>query len=81
MKNVLLKNVPEEAWITFRSESIFHNMKSAEFLVYLLAEYKKKNTNSKWKNILGWKSSRSKEEIEKHELLIKKNRLEFKMVK
>ncbi|MGV8085764.1 MAG: hypothetical protein ACP5N9_05950 [Candidatus Bilamarchaeum sp.] len=82
MKTVLLKNVPEEAWIQFRSESLSHNMKSAEFLVYLLSEHKKrKHENSNWQNILAWRSKRSKEEISTHQAKVLKNRSEFKMVR
>lgn len=82
MKSVLLKDVPEEAWIAFRSESISHNMKSGEFLVYLLNEHKKRtHGKSKWASILSWRSGRSKEEIEKHEAQIRKNRSEFELVR
>jgi len=79
MKTVLLKNVPEEDWITFKTEAIGHNMTIGEFLAYLIREHIKKHDNTRWKRILSYRSTRTKEEIEEHEKQIKKFRETFKL--
>lgn len=77
MKNVLLKNVREEDWVTFKTEAITHSMNLGEFLAYLVQEHAKRHDNSRWKRILDHRSGRSKEEIKAHEETIAKFRETF----
>lgn len=77
MKTVLLKNVPEDAWLSFKAEAVTHDMNMGEFLAYLISEHAKKHDNTRWKKILSYRSGRSTEEIEKHEEHVKKFRETF----
>ncbi len=79
MKNVLLKNVPETEWITFKTEAINHEMNLGDFLGYLVREHKKMHNENRWKKILSYRSGRSEEEIKKHKEFITKNRKEFSL--
>ena len=78
MKTVLLKNVPEDAWISFKTEAITHDMNMGAFLAYLIKEHSKTaHAADRLKRILSYRSGRSTDEIKKHEEFIARFRKEF----
>ncbi len=80
MKTVLLKNIPEEDWIKFKTEAAAHDMKMAQFLSYVLREHTdKKHSKGRWEAILRWRSGRSMAELNKMEKKLTDLRHGFKL--
>ncbi|MBS3068303.1 hypothetical protein J4450_06365 [Candidatus Micrarchaeota archaeon] len=80
MKTVLLKNVPEEDWISFKTEAAAHNMKLAQFLSYVLRDHTEKtHVKERWARILSWRSGEGKATISKMAKKINKLRHSIKL--
>lgn len=50
--DVCIKNIGEDYWRSFKSESVKHGLKMGDFFNKLIVEHQKKCENSNWDKVL-----------------------------
>lgn len=80
-KNVLVKNMPEDAWTSLRSEAVLHDMNVGEFIAHLIKEHKKKHLDAKnkWDQIINQRLNLTAQEWTEFEERIMHGRKTFKL--
>ncbi len=50
--DVCIKNIDDDDWTAFKSESVKHGVKMGEFFSWLVEEHEEKCTESNWDKVL-----------------------------
>ncbi|MDO8741284.1 MAG: hypothetical protein Q7J54_06970 [Candidatus Woesearchaeota archaeon] len=61
--DVCIKNINDEDWLAFKSESAKHGMKMGEFFSKMVDEHKDMCNKSNWKNLLHGEKTLSDDDV------------------